>query len=111
METTPAVVRLSSPIRAWTSARRSSASAARSFASRLTRPSTGAARSLASPYSEIALRSPAAIPASALPVSLCSLSVKSTNATATIGTITMIVKKTKSLPLKLMQTSCLASPG
>ena len=52
-----------------------------------------------------AVRTPVAMPASALPVSLCAASRRSTTARAIIGTITMIVKKTRRRPRKLIRLS------
>ncbi len=49
-----------------------------------------------------AFRKPSAIPASARPVSLSAVSLKSTNATATIGMITIEKKKTRSQVRKLI---------
>jgi hypothetical protein len=50
------------------------------------------------------VRRPWAICASAFPVSLSAVMLNRTNATATIGTITMIMKKSSNLLRKL--TSC-----
>src|SRR3954453_1324011 len=58
-----------------------------------------------------AVVSPCAMRASDLPVSLSEVILNSTTATAAMGTITMIVKKMKSLPRKDIRPPNYRQPG